>query len=202
MRLLSSARTLPRDRELRDAVAPRLDRLAQSDSIASSYRAQDRWETAWRPIALSVLGVLTAAAAYEAAVALGWLAVGPEPGQAPFGNGLVLGAAVVALIAGAGVCVVYASRSRQPAEVLGSLIAPTAVTFVVARFYAFDPYYAPSLRRMSDDGLVPASWVYALVGLALLAAILTRIRPRIGLTATALMLLLSAFTALAEGGGH
>jgi hypothetical protein len=155
-----------------------------------------------RALALAVLFVLTAAAAYEAAVALGWLDVGPEPGQAPVGNDLVLGAALLALIAGAGLCAVYASLRKPRADGLETLLAPAAASFVVARFYSFDPYYAPTLRRMSDDGLVPDAWVYALVSLALLAAVLTRVRPRIGRGLTALVLLLTTFTALAEGGGH
>lgn len=185
-----------RQRESRPRDLPRLNRMAQLDYMASPRPASGR------PILLAVLMVLTAAAAYEAAVAFGWLSVGPEPGQAPVGNVIVLGATLLALFAGAGLCVVYASHGRPRADVLGSLIAPTAAAFVVARFYSFDPYYAPTLRRMSDDGLVAESWVYALVSLALLAAILTRIRPRLGLGLTALVLLMSALTALAEGGGH
>ena len=54
-----------------------------------------------RLLTLAVLMVLTVAFAYEAAVALGWLSVGPLPGQAPVGNGLVLGAALLALLVGA-----------------------------------------------------------------------------------------------------
>jgi hypothetical protein len=115
--------------------------MAQLDYMASARPASGR------PIVLAVLVVLTAAA-YEAAAAFGWLSVGPEPGQAPVGNGLVLGAALLALIAGAGLCVLYASHRRPRADALGSLIAPTAAAFVVARFYSFDPYYAPTLRRM------------------------------------------------------
>jgi hypothetical protein len=164
--------------------------------------APDRWGKPWRPFALTILAVLAAATAYEAAVALGWLAVGPEPGQAPTGNGLVLGAAVLALVAGAGLCVVHAWRPPPQVDALGSLLAPAAAAFVLARFYTYDPYYAPTLRRMSDDGLVADAWVYLLVGLALLAALLVRVRPRAGLVATVLVLLLGAFTALAEGAGH
>ena len=164
--------------------------------------APDRWGRPWRPFALAILAVVATATAYEAAVALGWLAVGPEPGQAPTGNGLVLGAAVLGLVAGAGLCLVYAWAPLPQVDGLGSLLAPAAAAFVLARFYTYDPYYAPALRRMSDDGLVADSWVYVLVGLALLAAVLVRIRPRVGLGATALMLLVSAFTALAAGGGH
>jgi hypothetical protein len=164
--------------------------------------AQDRWGKAWRPFALTILAVLAAATAYEAAVALGWFAVGPEPGQAPSANGVVLGAAVFALVAGAGLCLVHAWDRQPQVDALASLVAPAAAAFVLARFYSYDPYYAPTLRRISDDGLVPDSWVYLLVGLALLAAVLVRIRPRAGLSATALVLLLSALTALAEGSGH
>jgi hypothetical protein len=87
-------------------------------------------------------------------------------------------------------------------EASASLLAPAAAAFVLARFYTYDPYYAPTLRRMSDDGLVADAWVYVLVGLALLAAVLVRLRPRAGLGATSLVMVLSAFTALAEGAGH
>jgi hypothetical protein len=156
----------------------------------------------WRPFALTILAVLAAATAYEAAVGLGWLAVGPEPGEAPPGNGLVLGAAVLALVAGAGLCLVHAWAPLPQLDASGSLLAPAAGAFALARFYTYDPYYAPTLRRMSDDGLVADSWVYMLIGLALLAAVLVRIRPRAGLGATSLVLVLSAFTALAEGAGH
>ena len=164
--------------------------------------AEERWEKPWRPFALTILAVLAAATAYQAAVALGWLAVGPDPGQAPAGNDLVLGAAVLALVAGAGLCLVHAWAPLSRVNASGSLLAPAGAAFALARFYTYDPYYAPTLRRMSDDGLVADSWVYLLVGLALLAAVLVRIRPRAGLGATALVLLLSAFTALAEGAGH
>ena len=176
--------------------------MAELDVRASARPALDRWGKGWRWSALSVLAVLTATAAYEVAVALGWLDVGPRPGQAPPGNGLVLGAAVLSLFAGAALCLVYASRPTPPADALASLLAPAAAAFVVARVYTFDPYYAPALRRMSDDGLIPDAWVYTLVGLALIAAVLTRTRPRLGLSATALVLVLSALTALAAGLGH
>jgi hypothetical protein len=149
-----------------------------------------------------VLVLLAIATGYEAAVALGWLDVGPEPGQAPPGYGLVYGAALLVLVAGAGLSVVYAALPRPPSDALWPLLAPAAAAFVVARFYTFDPYYAPALRRLSDDGLVADAWVYTLAGLALLAAILTRIRPRLGLSGTALVLLSSALTAIAVGLGH
>ena len=154
-------------------------------------------------LTLAVLVVLTLAVAYEAAVALGWLAVGPLPGQAPVGNGLVFGAALLALLVGTVVFAGYASLpGAPPADALWSLVGPAAAAFVVARLYSFDPYYAPTLRRFSDDGLIAKSWVYALVFLALVAAILARSHPRIGASLTALALLLSAFTAFVMGLGR
>ena len=147
--------------------------------------------------------MLTASAAYQAALALGWLFVGPLPGETPTGYDLALGVALIALLGGAALCTVYAARGRRrapPAAALG--IGPAAVAFVVARFYSFDPYYAPTLRRMSEDGLVADAWVYTLVALGLLGGILVRARPRIGLGLTAAVLRLSAPTALAAGLGH
>jgi hypothetical protein len=176
--------------------------MAGLDPMASARPASGRRVTRRRPVDVAVLAVLAAAAAYEAAVALGWLEVGPEPGQAPPGDGLMLAAAVFALVVGACLCVAYAVRPRLPADALASLLAPAAAAFVVARFYTFDPYYAPTLRRISDDGLVADAWVYTLVGLAVLAGALVRIRPRLGLSATAFVLMLSAVTALAAGLGH
>jgi hypothetical protein len=73
---------------------------------------------------------------------------------------------------------------------------------MIARFYTFDPYFAPTLRRMSDHGLVAPRWAFTLAGGALVAALLTTIRPRAGLTLTAVLLPLLALTALAMGLGH
>lgn len=154
-------------------------------------------------LTFAVFVVLTLAAAYEAAVALGWLSVGPLPGQAPVGNGLVFGAALLALLVGAVVFARYASLQGGPsADALQSLLGPAAAAFVVARFYSFDPYYAPTLRRFSDDGLIAKSWVYALVFLALAAPIVARPRPQIGASLTVLVLVLIAFTAFVMGLGH
>ena len=112
-----------------------------------------------RIIAPGVLTVLLAAAAYDGAVALGWIAVGPAPGQRPAGAGPVQAAALLALLAGA-------------------------------------------VRRMSEAGAVSGTWVLALAGVALVAAALTGLRPRVGLAVSGLTLLLSAVTALWMGTGH
>src|SRR5204863_10177992 len=107
-----------------------------------------------------------------------------------------------ALVRAAVVCGLRSARGRACADVLYVLLAPAAAAFVIARFYPYDPYYAPTLRRMSEDGALPAWWIYGLAALAIVAGVATAIRPRIGLAATAIVLLLSALTALAEGSGH
>ena len=149
-----------------------------------------------------MLTVLLAAAAYDGAVALGWIAVGPAPGQGPAGAGPVQAAALLALLVGAVVCATLAGRSSTRAGVLEQLLPLAGAAFVGARFYAYDPYYAPTLRRMSEQGAVSGTWVLALAGVALVAAALTGLRPRVGLAVSGLTLFLSAVTALWMGTGH
>lgn len=106
------------------------------------------------------------------------------------------------MLLGIGASVANAARPyarRLPALML---VAPAAAAFVVARFYAFDPYYAPSLRRASDGGLVPTAEIVVVVAVSLVAGCLVATRPRLGSAATCCALLLCAFTALALRLGH
>jgi hypothetical protein len=96
----------------------------------------------------TVLVVLAACTLHQVAVAAGWLAIGHESGDDATGTTAVVITALVALIAGA---VALGTRLRSR---LAPLVPLAAVAFVVARFYTFDSYYAPALRRMSDGGLV------------------------------------------------
>ena len=77
-----------------------------------------------------------------------------------------------------------------------------AAAFLVARFYTFDPYYLPTLRRMSDGGLVSPALVFAVAALALCAAAITSVRPQAGRFMAAPVILVSAFLALVADGGH
>ena len=144
------------------------------------------------PVALVVLAVCTL---HQVAVAAGWLALGPEPGDDPTGTTAVVIAALIALIAGG---VALGARVRSS---LAPLVPLAAAAFVVARFYTFDSYYAPALRRMSDGGLVAPSLIYALIVAAVVVAALMAKRPsavRLG----AALLVCSALLALFEGAGH
>ena len=150
-----------------------------------------RWTLVF-PLALAVLVVCTL---HQVAAAAGWIAVGPQSGDDPTGTTAVVIAALVAMVAGA-VALGASVRSR-----LAPLVPLAAVAFVVARFYTFDSYYAPALRRMSDGGLVAPGLIYALIVAAVVVAVLIAKRPAAA-PAGALLLVVLAFVALAESAGH
>jgi hypothetical protein len=140
--------------------------------------------------------VLLAAAGYEAAVALGILHLGDAPGDGPPGEGIVLVTALAALLVAAVVAAV-APRRR-----LVWLLGPAGVALVVARFYSYDPYYLPTLRRMSDGGAVSGLWIVFLCVAAATAAVIGRLRPRPGSFLTAAVIVLGFVTVAFEGAGH
>jgi hypothetical protein len=147
------------------------------------------------------LGALLAGAAYEAAVALGVLEVGPEPGAEPPGRTVVFTVAELALLGSALAAAAGAPRARGSRVTL-TVVPLAAAAFLVARFYSFDSYYAPTMRRMSDDGAIPPGLVWSLAAGCAGASLLLRSRPRRGRALTAPVLFLVALTALLAGTGH
>ncbi len=136
------------------------------------------------------------AAAYEFVLAFAG-GVGAQSGYGSPGEDYVAVVALVTILAGAVLAGIAAGGGAA------FLVAPAAAAFVTARFYTYDPYYAPSLRRYSDGGLVAPWWILALLGLALAAGIATRRRPRSGAgAASILVLLLLLATGLVTGAGH
>jgi hypothetical protein len=150
-----------------------------------------RWTLVF-PLVLAVLAVSTL---HQVAVAAGWIAMGPRGGDDPAGTTAALIAALVAMVAGA-VALGATVRSR-----LAPLVPLAAVAFVVARFYTFDSYYAPALRRMSDGGLVAPGVIYALIVAAVGVAALIAKRPSTAPVGSLLLVVL-AFVALVESAGH
>jgi len=140
-------------------------------------------------LAVVLLAVLLGVAVYEAVLALGWISIGDLPGQDAPGAGTVVAVAAVAMVGGA---LTLALAPRR----LGLLLPLLSVAVVAARYFAFDPYYAPSLRRYSE-GLVSAWWLVLLGTLALVVPLSRRLAP-LG----AIVMLFAAGTLLVEGTGH
>jgi hypothetical protein len=147
-----------------------------------------------------ILAVLAAGAAYETAVALGWISLGTQPGDRPPFEPLVLVAALLAMLVGALVSWGISADGRCSTPV--ALFGAAAGAFMVARFHGFDPYYLPTLRRYSDGGIFPPAWVYTVAGVGLLASFLCFARPRVGLVLSGVALLVCLLTSIFLGGGH
>jgi hypothetical protein len=143
---------------------------------------------------------LWAATAYEVVLAAGGLSIGPQPGDTAPGEPFVLGAALLLMALGAVLApVVAAGRGTFP---LVALVAPSAAAFALARFYTYDPYYAPTLRRMSDGGFVNPRWMYGLAAAAVATAVVCCFRPRTGARVSVVVVLACAVTTLYESAGH
>lgn len=148
----------------------------------------------WTRVFVIVLAALVACTAYEVADAAKLFKTRSHYG--PTGGAEIEIAALVALIAGSIALGVAGARTR-----LAPLVPLAAVAFVVARFYSFDPYYAPTLRRMSDGGLVAPGLIYLLIVAAFIGAALMRKWPSAAPLGAAL-LVFSALLALVESAGH
>lgn len=147
-----------------------------------------------------VPGYLLAAAAFELALALTAAGIGPQPGDGPAADGAISLIALFAMLAGV-VVVALSFPYVAPRWAVASL-APSAAAFVVAHYYSYDPYYAPTLRRYSDGGAVPPAFVFVMVGAALVAGLLMWRVPRLGAVVTSLALFFLTATYVFAGGGH
>ena len=150
-------------------------------------------------IGWAVVVVLLAAAAYEAAVALEWITMGPQPGDDASGQGVVTIVAFLALLTG--IVATLVSRRilrRWPA----TLVPIAAAAYMVAQYYTFDSYYLPSRTRFSDTGSISSVWVYGVAVAALIVALAIRRRPSVAPVLTPILLLICGGTVVAQGFGH
>lgn len=85
-------------------------------------------------VAPVVVLVLLAAASYETAIAVGWLAIGPLPGEGPRAEEQVLLVAVVAQLASAVLAASYAFGLRIQTAAAESMIPLAVAAFMTARF--------------------------------------------------------------------
>jgi hypothetical protein len=147
-----------------------------------------------------ILAVVGAATVYEALFALGVIKPRTVPGEGPPGAGAVLAIAEFAILVGAFVAVWIAGNGRGAP--FAALLAPAAAAFLVARYNTYDDYYLPTLRRASDDGLLPPELVYGLAALAVGTGLLAAARPRVGLTLAAPTMLACGLFAWVAFAGH
>jgi hypothetical protein len=155
-----------------------------------------------RPIALLVVVVLAVATLYELALALDVVSIGELPGEDAPGAGLIATASVLAPVAGIVVLLASASRAAEIGPVLLPLLPLAAGCLVVAAYYAYDPYYAPTHRRYSDAGTWPAWWIYLVLAAAVVSAVVARLRPRPGAVGAAAVLFACLVTFFLNGTGH
>jgi hypothetical protein len=149
-----------------------------------------------------VPAILFAAAAYELTLLVDlW---GSYDGSArdafvDFGETVATVAYLTMLVASVG-AFVNALNPRPTWAV--ALFAPAGAAFVATRFYMYDPYYLPSLRRFSDDGSGETTWILGLLAAALVLCFLTRLMPRVGSIATAPFLFVLVMASLLASAGH
>jgi hypothetical protein len=154
--------------------------------------------------AAAAIAVSTAAVA-EALNALGVIDNGPAPGaDYRFRTPLLMGAVCALLVIALSSPVIALSRRLTQA-------ATTPATFVfivaaaglcVARFYAYDSYYAPSRIRFGGSDSFSPSFVVLAVVLDLVAAALLFRWPRLAFCVLFPALITSAFYVFAAGLGH
>src|SRR4051794_3316602 len=111
---------------------------------------------------LAAAVVLLLATIYELVLAFGAVGIGSVPGEGATGAAVVSIVALVAMAVGA---------LRSPVRP-SILLPPSAALFLLAFDYTYDPYFAPSKRRYLD-GVVPVTYVLALLGVSLAVALLT-----------------------------
>jgi uncharacterized membrane protein HdeD (DUF308 family) len=127
--------------------------------------------------------------AYLVAVAVFELVLALQHSPSPDGEWVVRLGALIAMLVGA--VLVYRSGGAA------ALIAPAAALFVTARFYTGDPYDEPGFQSYAE-GSSPV-WIFALLGLAFLAAATTLLWRRTAAVERVAVLLLLLFTAMFMG---
>jgi hypothetical protein len=145
-----------------------------------------------------LLSVLLVATAFSAALSFGAGTIGPDSGQGVRGDEAVVIAAALAMLLGAPLEAAYSFRP----QLVAALLAPAAAAFLVAFFFNYDPYYAPTLRRYSEGGLVAGSFIAFVAAAAVAAGVFTYLRPRTGAWVSGVLLWLILMTTLVVPAGH
>ena len=151
----------------------------------------------WRERASSAVVVLfLAAAAYEVGIAAGWIGVGRAPGDDPAGQAAATVAALIAVGA------TIALGVGRPRDKFFPFVPVSAVAWMVAHYYAFDPYFFPSKQRFAEGGMVSPVWIYAVVIVGLGVSVAAWRSKTAGAVLVPVFVVVAALTVVAEGIGH
>jgi hypothetical protein len=155
-----------------------------------------------RAVTGAVALVVLAAAISEASIALGL--VGLDPSSYGWNlRGLLVFGASCALLFGGPVLVVAAVIRRTDGFRAGlPAVAVATAALFIARYYAYDPYYAPDRLRFAEVGFVPGWWIVLLAALALAAAALSRRHPEAAMIVAGSAMMLAGPTVFLAGLGH
>ena len=150
------------------------------------------------------LAVVMAGALYQLAVGVELLSIGSSPGDGPPLESLFFTLPIILLVPG-GFVVWFAATIRPVARALTrsrtfGAVPLAAALFPLCRAVAFDPYFAPGLRRYWDVN-TSGGWLALLMALAILLATVAARRPGSWLVAqlTGVVMIASGLTAAFEG---
>lgn len=141
-------------------------------------------------------------AAYNAAVALDLIPIGELPGDSSPGEAVLAWPAFLGWLAG--VIVSFASiRCPEQIGLMTRRLLPLAyAAALVAAYYSYDSYCAPSRCRISEYSDLPASVILACVLAALVTAALAGVVPRVAITMTACCTVTFAIIGFLTGPWH
>ncbi len=105
--------------------------------------------------------------------------------------------AILVMLLGTGLAALSIPFARPVRAI--AFYAPSGAFFALARFYTYDSYYSPTLRRFADDGAVQPAWMFLLAAAAVVAGALVWRFPRAGAVGTAVVLALVAGTTAVMG---
>jgi hypothetical protein len=155
-----------------------------------------------RAVMAGVALVALCAAISEGAIALGIVSLHASTGDWDARGIVVVVASLTLLVAGP----VLAAAALTPfAEALRPMLPAAALATaaaVVARYFAYDSYYVPLHRRISDGGILPGWWIVLVVALAVGAAGLALRSVRSGLVLAGAAMFLAGPTILIAATGH
>jgi hypothetical protein len=170
-----------------------------------SVRVGDDHRGARRLILAVTVGVSLAAlcaAISEGAIALRILALHASTGDWDVRSILVVAASLTLLVAGPVLAVAAATPFADAALPALPVAALATAAAVVARFFAYDSYYFPLHRRMSDGGVLPGWWIVLVVALAVAAALAAFRNVRASLMLAGAAMFLAGPTILIASTGH